>query len=98
MVVKSELAQNVGKLVDVIGPANMDHYCKSPDGKDEFHWECKTLGPGMYGWDVNFTITSAPTGSKIAFKDTDLWPIRDPGEDAVDEMVQLVGNATARTA
>jgi len=31
-------------------------------------------------------------------EDCFLTPIRDPGDDAVDEMVQLCGNATARTA
>jgi hypothetical protein len=31
-------------------------------------------------------------------EDCCLKAIRDPGDDAVDEMVQLCGNATARTA
>jgi hypothetical protein len=39
------------------------------------------------------------TGGRIAAaEDCCLRPIRDPGDDAVDEMVELCGNATARTA
>ena len=38
-------------------------------------------------------------GFSISYvEDSCLRPIRDPGDDAVDEMVQLCGNATARTA
>lgn len=39
-----------------------------------------------------------PYGPPHYAEDCCLRPIRDPGDDAVDEMVQLVGEATARTA
>ena len=48
---------------------------------------------GSYSWLVN----PKPRGF-CAVADACLRPIRDPGDDAVDEMVQLVGEATARNA
>lgn len=56
-------------------------------------------GENQMGPIWTYTGNLAVQGVTIEYvEDCCLKPIRDPGDDAVDEMVQLCGNATARTA
>lgn len=56
-------------------------------------------GENQFGpcWNYSGNLVSS-TGRLEYVEDCCLKPIRDPGDDAVDEMVELVGPATARTA
>ena len=98
VIIRSDFSQNIGHLINVVKPADMHDYHRAPYGDDRFHWECEVIGGGLVGWDDAFKVTPCAKGILIAMADSDLMPIRDPGDDAVDEMVELCGSATARTA
>jgi hypothetical protein len=52
----------------------------------------------VYAWLYEGDLFTDQGGRIAAAEDCCLRPLRNPDDDAVDEMVQLVGNATARTA
>lgn len=64
------------------------------DRCDPGEWRCRTLQTMVeYVGDKNTGREIAP-GSIVWSLDSSLRPIRDPGDDAVDEMVQKVGAPT----
>jgi hypothetical protein len=82
MVVRSNYPAMLGRIIRVTTLLKLEGV---PD-------EC------VYAWLYEGDLHNEEGGRIAAAEDCCLKPIRDPGEDAVDEMVQLVGNATARTA
>ena len=81
--VRSDFPENVNKLVWVRE--------KAPTFVGE-GWMVELLQPmkTTFGW--------KPAGSIGSAADTDLRPIRDPGDDAVDEMLVLLGSPAKETA
>jgi hypothetical protein len=80
-----ESQSNIGKFVHVMGKPNPEEY--QLYGGEE--WECASESWLMTKGDEGFML--APPGDSIAFSDADLRPIRDPGDDAVDETIQRLG-------
>jgi hypothetical protein len=78
-------AQSIGWLVEVIGPG--DDW--SDEGDSRWHWLCKRVGDGKLPC-VNVLTGRGRWAHTADFADSDLWPIRDPGEDATDEMLLIV--------
>jgi hypothetical protein len=86
-----------GRLVDVIEAAPVGMDFKLPDGK--LHNPC---GPGRwvicFQSPVNLNLARGRSnGFYACCHDRYLRPIRDPGEDANDEMVQKLGKPEAVT-
>lgn len=81
--IRSDFPENIDKLVWVREKASIFV------GED---WMCEALQPmrSTFGW--------VPAGSIGSAADADLRPIRDPGDDAVDEMLVLLGSPIKETA
>ena len=85
--------ENHGRFVKVVRPYQWGEILPGHESRyeccGEFAWVCKSVGQSLFspanGW-VNW----------IACRDTSLRPIRDPGEDATDEMLLLVGRPNER--
>ena len=87
-----------GRLVDVVEAAPVGVDFKLPDGKS--HSPC---GPGE--WVIRFqspvnlhAARGRSNGFYACTHDRNLRPIRDPGEDAVDEVLQRIGSPNEVTA
>lgn len=82
VIVNSNDRRNIGKLVRVIGPYEM---------RPQSWWVAsESVLHGVFSdW---------PPGAEVGQYDKNLRPIRDPGEDATDEMVQLLGKPQEVTA
>ena len=82
-----EESVDLGKLVRVIGP------CEdfSDAGDSRHHWECDTLGQRLtsqiYDDFGNYEIELTDGEETTNIPDACLFPIRDPGDHAVDEMI-----------
>jgi hypothetical protein len=98
IIVNCDFPANIGKLVSVLRPADMNDYHLGPNENDGFLWECETLSDGIIGWDEGDSYSANKAGGLIALTDSYLKPIRDPGDDAADEMVLRTGKPQEVTA
>lgn len=90
VVIRSD-AKNAGKVVEVLRPATKIESEGFRHFNEGFHWWVRSAGsPIVSGLGVVRTETALP--------DARLRPIRDPGDDATDEMVQLLGKPSEVTA
>ncbi|QIM51607.1 hypothetical protein [Hydrogenophaga crocea] len=84
-------AQNAGKLVEIARPATQAERKIFDHRREGFHWWVCSIGtPIVDSWGDARMETALP--------DAWLRPIRDPGDDATDEMVQLLGKPQEVTA
>ena len=51
-----------------------------------------------FGWETLPELNASDDGKALLWRDEHLRPIRDPGDDATDEMVQLLGKPSGVTA
>ena len=72
---------NNGRFVTIVGVADRCQYTVAVD------WEC-VAATVVY-------LEGEWASRDFAYRDAELTPIRDPGEDATDEMVQLLGSPSA---
>jgi hypothetical protein len=94
IVIRGRSGKNDGKIVRVIRPSSGN---QSAGGWTWVHypedgpaWMCE--GGDLYTGNGNLA------GNIGFFRDSSLKPIRDPGDDAVDEMVQKLGKPEGVTA
>lgn len=61
---------------------------------------CRQWAPDAWGgaWATDPVLRRSSSGAKLVWHDDDLRPIRDPGDDAIDEMVLIVGKPEGVTA
>jgi len=89
VIIRDPDIENIGQLVRVLRPAG-DHYYIPENELGRLHWECEVLGrvKTIWPWGTGWT----ERGGCVACLDADLRPIRDPGKDATDEMVERLGS------
>lgn len=87
VIVKDDFPENLGKFVHVICFADPEYYPKL-DGESPNQWECKPSSTLMAWDDRNWRYRSSST-ALVSIADECLRPIRDPGDDAVDETLLL---------
>ena len=94
LLVNSDFETNIGKLVKVLKTSDES----TPEIPE---WECEAIGfLRSYQYIDDFLLCERPTnpGELIDIEDRDLRPIRDPGDDAVDEVIQRMGTPHKETA
>lgn len=82
---------DLGKIVRIIA-AGDEYWCI---GDSRHHWRCDTLGQRITTRCLDYFSNTiwlklSDGVETLDFADANMRPIRDPGDDAVDEMVQLI--------
>lgn len=93
VVVDEDFKANIGVFVEVIKRVS--------DIEGFPAWEVRPLTPVMcwhYPGRESNTASLTEPGELVDWADCELQPIRDPGEDVTDEMVQLLGKPQEVTA
>lgn len=74
------------------------NWCKAHLGKVVRCLRLVDTEEQLPGWETDPELHATDDGSLIAWADEVLRPIQDPGDDAVDEMVQKLGKPEGVTA
>jgi hypothetical protein len=86
-----ENPENVGALVRVVSRADPNDYDSDID------WDCDALsvisGPRSFTGEW-FTAVPGSSDSEFGYRDCELRPLRDPGDDATDETLLWLPSPT----